>query len=345
MTKKPQSLRGRFCGKGSAAIANSAIFKLILLFYLSFPVFAAEENNSSEGWALRPHSPGELSVLTRLRGVGFGDKPRLYIRLFKVERLLEVWIRKGGSYKLYQSFDICKYSGEVGPKLKEGDGQAPEGFYHIPVEEIFWRSRRWPEALNLAFPNVFDAQNRRTGSYLLIHGGCSSKGCFALENGPMAQLFALVRLAARGGQKVFPIHIFPFRLTAQRWADYKGHRWAPFWQSLQPAYDYFRRYRNLPEIVACSAGYKVSSLRALDDDAKGVRGACVIPLPLFSLSKASLDLDWVASLPQFYEKLEKSRGQGVPAALTFKIPCNIKRPSCRRWVALKKKRLAREATQ
>ena len=292
---------------------------------------------------VKGYSPAELTQLSRLRGRGFGDQPQLYLRLFKASKELEVWVLVGSTYKLYRSFPICAYSGELGPKLKEGDGQAPEGFYHVPVEMLIWRSKRWPQALSLGFPNVFDAQNGRTGSYLLIHGGCSSKGCYALENGPMSALFALVGLAARGGQTMFPIHIFPFRFTKANWARFKTHRWAPFWRDLAPAFHHFNQARLLPRITVCPSGYAVSSLHRLQTVGRRVVGGCTAPLPLFALERAgerSGRLDWVAALLQRYEKM-KAQHARRPAEPKFVVRCNLKRPSCVKWVALKKKRLAR----
>ena len=302
---------------------------------------ATDQSEVSKIGLSKNHSPTELSQLTRLRSSGFGDQPRLYIRLFKEEKELEVWVLVGKAYKLFQSFAICAYSGKLGPKLKEGDGQAPEGFYHVPVADLLWRSKKWPQALNLGFPNVFDAQNGRTGSYLLIHGGCSSKGCYALENGPMAQVFALVSLAARAGQKLFPIHIFPFRFGKAAWQKYKTHRWQAFWRGLAPAYHYFNQHRLLPEIIVCDKGYQVARHAAVSPSPQGVVGRCVVPVPLFSAGPDALkQLDWLSALQRRYAKMKPAK-PARKAAPSFVVRCNLKRPSCVKWVALKKKRLAR----
>ncbi len=286
-------------------------------------------------------SASELGQITRLRASGFSIHPRIYIRLFKLEKEVEVWISSKGQYKLYRSYDICKYSGELGPKLEEGDRQAPEGFYHLPMEDVLWRSKKWPQALNLNFPNILDAQHGRTGSYLLIHGGCSSKGCYALENGPMADLFALVSLAARGGQKVLPVHIFPFRFSNNNWAKYKSSRWGPFWKSLKPAYDYFNRNRTLPTIMVCAKGYLILPTKYHDDDPKPF-GQCTPPLPLMGATSDLLQLDWVQALHIRYKKMETSHAKAPPDHPAIKVQCNLKRPSCRKWLALKRKQLARK---
>lgn len=317
-------------------------FSFSLLFFLI--VFAQSAVFAGPGLVLSERlSPQELALVTRLRGAGFKDKHQVYLRLFKHERALEVWLKSGSGYKLFRRYDICKYSGVLGPKLLEGDGQAPEGFYHVPVEDLLWQSTKWPEALNLNFPNVFDAQQGRTGSYLLIHGGCSSKGCFALENGPMSELFAQVKLAARAGQTIFPIHIFPFRFGEKNWAMFNKHRWSGFWKSLQPAYDYFNKHRLLPGLTVCASGYNVLQYRHMQHNERAVLGACITPLPLMSLSGKELaKLDWVDALKKRYKTARFRRARAAGGAPKIKVLCNLKRPSCRKWLALKRKRLARQ---
>ena len=333
-------------GRADACFLLGFVFFLICYSIFSIQTVLAKDESVVSKLALsKSPSPAELTQMTRLRGSGFGSRPRLYIRLFKEEKELEVWVLVGKAYKLFQSFRICAHSGTLGPKLKEGDRQAPEGFYHVPVEDLLWRSQKWPQALNLGFPNVFDAQNGRTGSYLLIHGGCSSKGCYALENGPMKQLFALVSLAARAGQKLFPIHIFPFRFGKATWRKHKGHRWSEFWQGLAPAYSYFNQHRLLPQITVCDKGYQVARFAAASPARHGVVGRCVLPMPLFSAGAEMLKkIDWLASLRQRYERMKPGKSP-KKAAPQFVIRCNLKRPSCRKWVALKKKRLARRASK
>ncbi len=318
------------------------IFWLCVAFCLTgSPVRGNQAQDLKKLNISKTFSASELGQITRLRAGGFSIQPRIYIRLFKLEKEVEVWILSKGHYKLYRSYDICKYSGELGPKLEEGDRQAPEGFYHLPMQDVLWRSKKWPQALNLNFPNIFDAQQGRTGSYLLIHGGCSSKGCYALENGPMADLFALVSLSARGGQKVLPVHIFPFRFGKNKWPLFKSNRWAPFWKNLQPAYDYFNRNRNLPTIFVCDKGYLILPTKYQDDGVKPF-GQCAAPLPLMSAPPDLLQLDWIQALHIRYKKRGALRAKARTDHPDIKVQCNLKRPSCRKWLALKRKQLARK---
>ncbi len=309
-----------------------SLLNFLTVLFVSFGVHAEELPQASE-----------MREQERLEAVGFKGATRLYLRLFKQEKILEVWLKSGTTYKLYKSFDICKFSGKLGPKIAEGDKQAPEGFYHVPAEDVLWNSRKWPRALNLAFPNIFDGLAKRTGSFLLIHGGCSSVGCYALKNGPMAVLYDLVSIALRKGQKLIPIHIFPFRFSKQNWQQHKDHKFKKFWESLQPVYKGFNENRILPSILVCQSGYQVYASEAFVDDANFVKQGCLQPLPLGSEAVPQLaSLSWVGNLKEKYKTLlKKSRRDVVQKGPQIRVRCNLKRPSCKRWLALRKRMLKR----
>ncbi|GAA6210394.1 hypothetical protein NBRC116602_01340 [Hyphomicrobiales bacterium 4NK60-0047b] len=310
----------------------TVLFSLFIAFIISFGAHAEELPRASE-----------MREQERLEAVGFEGATRLYLRLFKQEKILEVWLKSGPTYKLYKSFDICKFSGKLGPKIAEGDKQAPEGFYHVPAEDVLWNSRKWPRALNLAFPNIFDGVAKRTGSFLLIHGGCSSVGCYALKNGPMSVLYDLVSIALRKGQKLIPIHIFPFRFTKQNWQRHKDHKFKRFWQVMQPVYNGFNENRTLPSIMVCQSGYQVYASEAFVDDPNYVKQGCLQPLPLGSEVVPDLaSLSWVGKLKERYKALlKKSRRDVVQKGSQIRVKCNLKRPSCKRWLSLRKRMLKR----
>lgn len=316
-------------------------FKVLLsVFLILLGMVVMVRPSFAVDWLSQTPSAREETQAARLKGTGYAARPELYIRLFKQEKLLEVWIKGKGGYKLYKSYDICRYSGELGPKLAEGDRQAPEGFYHIPAEDIGWNSTKWPRALNLSFPNIYDALKERTGSFLLIHGGCSSKGCFALEDGPMEELYALVSHAVRQGQKIIPVHIFPFRMTEKNWEAQKGELWAPFWERLKPVYEHFNKSRDLPTILVCESGYKVMSFLPFADPSELVSGMCLQPLPLMSeVSGPHEKLAWVTSLKQRYKTILPKKAAAGPGAGRIKVSCNLKLPSCKRWLALRRRML------
>lgn len=280
----------------------------------------------------------EQDQLSRLQAIGYAEAPRLYIRIFKEEKTLEIWVGNAQGFKLYRSVAICRYSGKLGPKLQEGDAQAPEGFYYVPAEQILWNSAKWPRALNLAFPNIYDANQNRTGSNLLIHGGCSSKGCFAIKDGPMEDIYALVSLAIKKGQTYFPLHIFPFRFTTKNWQRHKGHKWAAFWRELQPVYDKFNRKRDIPDVLVCEGGYQTPLLGSLFGKESFVLGSCVRPLPVNTVQKIGAKVPaWALKVAARYPINKKKHKRG--SKYQIKVACNLKRPSCKRWLFLRQKML------
>jgi len=211
---------------------------------------------AEEGALPLPGTPDITSFKERLadKGVKLGD--RVFIRIFKAESELEVWMRKGDAYVLLANYPVCHWSGTIGPKVKEGDKQTPEGFYSVQRRQLH-RSGRWPQALNLGFPNLYDKAQSRTGSYLLVHGGCSSIGCFAMTNTVIEEIFELTYAALKEGQGEVPVHVFPFRMTDANLAAHKGSEWLDFWRSLKEGYDSFERTRRPPRVAVCDKRYLV----------------------------------------------------------------------------------------
>ena len=158
--------------------------------------------------------PAEIRL--RMEAKGMTAQDPILVRIFKEERELEVWkySRSENKYTHLKSWDICAFSGELGPKLKEGDRQSPEGFYAINPGLMNPKSS-YHLAFNTGFPNEFDRSHGRTGSHLMVHGDCSSRGCYAMTNEGIEEIYALAREAFNGGQKVFWVHAFPFRMTEE----------------------------------------------------------------------------------------------------------------------------------
>jgi murein L,D-transpeptidase YafK len=189
------------------------------------------------------------------KGLAFGNP--VMIRIFKAESQLELWMQKEDRFELFATYSICKWSGRLGPKLREGDRQAPEGVYAVGMPQIH-RKGRWPRSLNIGFPNAFDRAMSRTGSYILVHGGCSSTGCFAMTNPQMEEIYRLSEEALIQGQGHVPIHVFPFRMTEANLKTYSDSKWQPFWRNLKDAYDIFERTRVPPQVSVCGKRYVVT---------------------------------------------------------------------------------------
>lgn len=182
----------------------------------------------------------------------------VFIRIFKEESLLELWIKDLEQYSLFKTYTICDYSGELGPKLKEGDKQSPEGFYTVTPQQL----NPWSQfhlSFNLGFPNEYDRAHQRTGSALMIHGRCSSVGCFAMTDFRMEEIYTLVEAALQQGQNNFSVHSFPFRMTWENLARHQGSQWIAFWENLKQGYDAFESNRTPPLILVENQRYVVET--------------------------------------------------------------------------------------
>jgi murein L,D-transpeptidase YafK len=194
----------------------------------------------------------------RLAAAGARQGQPVFIRIFKEDAKLELWMKAGGRWTLFQSYDICRFSGKLGPKLATGDRQAPEGFYRVGLGQLNPASRHHL-SFNLGFPNAYDRAHGRTGSYLMVHGGCSSAGCYAVTDASVDDIYRLVEAALRGGQKAVNVHIYPFRMTAANMARHGSSRWAGFWRDLKMGHDYFEARREVPEISVSKGKYRLEA--------------------------------------------------------------------------------------
>ncbi len=182
----------------------------------------------------------------------------IYIRLFKEERQLEIWQQGNtGHYTLRNTFPICHYSGLTGPKLLEGDLQSPEGFYSLTSDRINPNSR-FHLALDIGFPNQYDQAHGRTGSALMIHGGCVSRGCYAMTDRYIEDIYAIVEDAFATGQYEIPIHIFPFRMSKLNMTYYSQSPWIGFWRQMQQGYQLFEENHYPPLVEVLNGQYVVS---------------------------------------------------------------------------------------
>ncbi|WP_247744981.1 murein L,D-transpeptidase family protein [Shimia sp. R11_0] len=171
-----------------------------------------------------------------------------YIRIFKEEKILELWLQsEAGPYELFRTYPICNHSGALGPKLKEGDRQSPEGFYRVDKAALNPNSS-YHLSFNLGFPNAYDRAKGRTGSYLMVHGDCVSVGCYAMTDPMIEEIYVTVESALNAGQSFVPVHAFPFRPTEARMARAAGHPWESYWQNLAPAYHSFASNHQPPAI-------------------------------------------------------------------------------------------------
>ena len=191
-----------------------------------------------------------------LSGKGLKLGAPVFLRIFKEEKLLELWIEKekAGAFELFKAYPICTFSGALGPKLAEGDRQAPEGFYFVPRGRMNPNSR-FHLSFDLGYPNSFERNLGRSGSYLMVHGNCVSVGCYAMGDRQIEEIYTLADAALNGGQSFFRVHCFPFRMNPARMLKAKGNRWQDFWLNLKQGYDHFEHRKRPPEVTGSDSGY------------------------------------------------------------------------------------------
>jgi murein L,D-transpeptidase YafK len=225
----------------------------IILVWLAFGLAAC--SNFVKGGDNRHNIPLSGGVVQGLRSMGSSPGEGMLIRMFKEEKVLEVWKKtSSGSYRLFKTYEICAYSGDLGPKFKEGDRQSPEGFYTITPGLMNPRSSYYL-SFNTGFPNKFDRVHGRTGSDLMVHGDCSSRGCYAMTDEGIAEIYALARETFKGGNPSFQLQIFPFRMTTANMAKHASSPHLDFWKDIKEGYDYFEMTKTPPVWDVCEKQY------------------------------------------------------------------------------------------
>jgi murein L,D-transpeptidase YafK len=179
----------------------------------------------------------------------------ILVRLFKQEAELEIWKQdRSGRFALLKTYPICRWSGDLGPKIKEGDRQAPEGFYSISPAQMNPQSAYYL-SFNTGYPNAFDKALGRTGSQLMVHGDCSSRGCYAMTDEQIAEIYSLGRESFFGGQKSFQLQAYPFKMTPANMAKHRNNPNMPFWKMIKEGNDHFEVTKQEPKVDFCDKKY------------------------------------------------------------------------------------------
>jgi murein L,D-transpeptidase YafK len=185
----------------------------------------------------------------------------ILVRLFKQEAELEVWKQnRSGRFELLKTYPICRWSGDLGPKVREGDRQAPEGFYSITPAQMNPQSAYYL-SFNTGYPNAYDSSLGHTGSQLMVHGDCSSRGCYAMTDEQIAEIYSLGRESFFGGQKAFQFQAYPFRMTPVNMAKHRNNPNMPFWKMIKEGYDHFEITRQEPKVDFCEKKYVFDAAR------------------------------------------------------------------------------------
>jgi len=216
-------------------------------------------------WRLgaRPEHAGEAlrgigpQLDADLHAVGSSLGSPAFVRIFKVPGTLELWAATPARYVLFRSYPICKFSGKLGPKTKDGDMQAPEGLYELTATQLNPRSRFYL-SLNLGYPNAFETAHGWTGDALMIHGDCVSVGCYAMRDSAIAEIYTVVAEALAHGQDAVWVQALPFPLTSTELEQHADSQYAEYWRLLEPAYRYFETDHVPPRVTVSPAGYGIA---------------------------------------------------------------------------------------
>jgi murein L,D-transpeptidase YafK len=258
--------------------------------------------------SLQPLSP---QMITAIEQRQMSKESPILLRIFKEESELEVWKEdQSGRMALLKTYPICRWSGDLGPKVKEGDRQAPEGFYKI-TPSLMNPNSSYYLSINMGFPNAYDRSNNRTGAFLMIHGDCSSRGCYAMTDEQIAEIYALARESFFGGQSSFQIQAFPFRMTAQNMARHRNSPHMAFWKMLKTGYDHFEVTRQEPKVDVCDRRYVFNTETSGRYTSTAACPAMTTPDDVLAAvrSKQQRDEAQVADLIR--------RGTALPAARSF----------------------------
>jgi murein L,D-transpeptidase YafK len=203
----------------------------------------------------RAQAPLSEKMISEIASKNMDKESPILARIFKEESELEIWKQtRDGQYALLKTYPICRWSGDLGPKKKEGDRQAPEGFYSITPGQMNPASNYYL-AFNTGFPNSYDRAWGYTGSELMVHGDCSSRGCYAMTDEQIQEIYALARESFFGGQTAFQLQAFPFRMTALNMAKHRNNPNFAFWKMLKEGYDHFEATRQEPKVAVCEKRY------------------------------------------------------------------------------------------
>jgi murein L,D-transpeptidase YafK len=244
---------------GSFALINRAFVRVLLTSAVLAAAGALLAGCNSDQIALATNAKANQPVPPKLVAA-MGEKNMdlqspMLVRLFKQEAELEVWKQdRSGRFALLKTYPICRWSGDLGPKVREGDRQAPEGFYAISPAQMNPQSAYYL-SFNTGFPNAFDKALGRTGSQLMVHGDCSSRGCYAMTDEQIAEIYAMGRESFFGGQRAFQFQAYPFRMTPVNMAKHRNNPNMPFWRMIKEGYDHFEVTRQEPKVDFCEKKY------------------------------------------------------------------------------------------
>jgi murein L,D-transpeptidase YafK len=234
-----------------ATVLRALVLMAVFAAGLTPVTCLGETANPLPAKATRELPPELLALLRQKKMPKYSP---IVMRVFKEEAELEVWKQDtSGLFQLLKTYPICRWSGDLGPKLQPGDRQTPEGFYSI-TPGLMNPNSNYYLAINTGFPNSFDKANKRDGSLLMIHGDCSSSGCYAMTDEQISEIYSLAR-DSLGGRPSFQVQAYPFRLTPANLARHRTNPSLAFWKMLKIGNDHFETTHLEPKVDVCNRSY------------------------------------------------------------------------------------------
>jgi murein L,D-transpeptidase YafK len=237
---KNGSLGRRLIGLGVAASAAAML------------AACDEEVAGGPGRSLRP-IPADTIALMEQKDTT--PSSPVLIRTYKKEAEFEIWkMKSDGRYVYLKTYPMCRWSGQLGPKVREGDMQVPEGFYPIAPAQMNPNSNYYL-SFNVGYPNAYDRAYGRTGGSIMVHGACSSAGCFSMTDAQIAEIYAIAREAFNGGQREIQMQSYPFHMSAENLAKHRLDPNIDFWKQLKTGSDHFEVTKTEPAVGVCAKRY------------------------------------------------------------------------------------------
>ena len=207
------------------------------------------------GLAHRSLAPIPAETLALMEQAGTTKDAPMLIRAYKKEAELEIWkMRSDGRYVHLKTYPMCRWSGQLGPKRQQGDRQVPEGFYSIGPAQMNPNSSYYL-SFNVGYPNALDRALGHTGGDIMVHGACSSAGCFSMTDNQIAEIYAIARTSLAGGQRAIQMQSFPFKMTAENLAKHRLDPNIDFWKQLKEGSDHFEVTLQEPQVGFCNRRY------------------------------------------------------------------------------------------
>jgi murein L,D-transpeptidase YafK len=207
----------------------------------------------------RAYQPIPAQTVALMSEKGTTKQSPMLIRTYKKEAEFEIWKqRSDGRYALLKTYPMCRWSGQLGPKVKEGDRQVPEGFYAITPGQMNPNSAYYL-SFNVGYPNAYDRAHGASGGAIMVHGACSSAGCFSMTDQQIAEIYAIARESFAGGQREIQMQSYPFRMTAENFAKHRADPNVAFWKQLKEGADNFEVTKVEPKVGVCGRHYVFNS--------------------------------------------------------------------------------------